>query len=550
MLKTDIIAFFSAEHFFRLKTEEKQKEKFDLLQDEFFKEFPDYEGDYTALFLVLIDYHKEQQKARKARQLAKARIKASLPVAAGCDKATDHIKMLGKGRYVLTCAQNNTYIDETALKCLLTFCEANNARLLVARITYNKNGFAQPDINNDNDLWYDEKIKPYLVQGHISLEDKVHFLADSNVIPTAKNPLSGFDSATNAGIHVIIPHVKIALEVVAALKNSPVKIMASTGAITKRNYIMRKAGATAALSHNIGALLVDIGYQTTIRQLEVMPECDFIYDFDTVYYADGSHRKIEPGEVVALQPGDIHAEKMMEENLTAIKQLIRDLKPANLIAHDLLDFSTQNHHNAKDCTHQHKQALLGNTVENDINTMTGIIDDLLDTVICYNSKGRLVVVESNHDLALLTWLKNADFKADSINAITYLRCMLALYEHQQITCGDDLNMLEWAYKHIGEGRHHENILFNRVDESCIIAGVEMGAHGHNGANGSKGSPEQFRKLGIPMNTGHTHSPSIKGKVYTAGVSASLEMGYNIGASSWAIAHIVTFSNGQRQIIFK
>ena len=66
MLKTDIIAFFSAEHFFRLKTEEKQKEKFDTLQDDFFKEFPDYEGDYSLLFPVLIDYHKEQQKARKA----------------------------------------------------------------------------------------------------------------------------------------------------------------------------------------------------------------------------------------------------------------------------------------------------------------------------------------------------------------------------------------------------------------------------------------------------------------------------------------------------
>ena len=337
---------------------------------------------------------------------------------------------------------------------------------------------------------------------------------------------------------------------VAALKNSPVKIMASTGAITKRNYIMRKAGATAALSHNIGALLVDIGHDTTIRQLEIMPECDFIYDFDTVYCANGSHRKIVPGEVQALQPGDIHAEKMTEENLTAIKQLIRDLKPANLIAHDLLDFSTQNHHNIKDCTHQHKQALLGNTVEKDIMIMTNIIDDLLDTVLSYNPNGNLIVVESNHDLALLTWLKNADFKTDSVNALVYLRCMLALYEHQQITCGDDLNMLEWAYRNIGEGMHIDNILFNRVDESHIIAGVEMGAHGHNGANGSKGSPEQFRRLGIPMNTGHTHSPSIKGKVYTAGVSASLEMGYNVGASSWAIAHIVTFANGQRQIIFK
>jgi hypothetical protein len=52
-----------------------------------------------------------------------------------------------------------------------------------------------------------------------------------------------------------------------------------------------------------------------------------------------------------------------------------------------------------------------------------------------------------------------------------------------------------------------------------------------------------------MNTGHTHTPSILGACYTAGVAGSLEMGYNIGASSWRLANILTWPNGQRQIIF-
>ena len=53
-----------------------------------------------------------------------------------------------------------------------------------------------------------------------------------------------------------------------------------------------------------------------------------------------------------------------------------------------------------------------------------------------------------------------------------------------------------------------------------------------------------------MNTGHTHTPSICGKVYTAGVSVSSRMDYTIGAAeNNRVAHIVTYCNGQRSIIF-
>ena len=80
-----------------------------------------------------------------------------------------------------------------------------------------------------------------------------------------------------------------------------------------------------------------------------------------------------------------------------------------------------------------------------------------------------------------------------------------------------------------------------------IAGIECGSHGHNGINGARGNPKGFRKLG-KMNTGHTHTPSIYGGVYTAGVAGSLDMGYNIGASSWSQTHLITYENGQRTLI--
>jgi len=552
--KTEIIAFFSSEGFFRLRTEENKKKRFEELKEAYEKEFD--EPLKPELFDYLIQYDAEQKQRRKDQQKQKELKKASLPIASGLNNISDHIKTLPAGKYVLSCAQNNTHVHEIVLKCLINFCQHNNAKLLIARITYNKNGFCQPDINNDNELWYDPKVKPYLVSGHIDLQG-LHFLADSNVIPTARNPLSGFDAATQAGIHAVIPHTKIALSVVAALKNSPTKTLASTGTVTKSNYIMRKVGAVATLEHCLGGLFIDTTDKKNIiiRQLELIPDCNYIYDLNKQYCDNG---EVLEGEFIeCLQPGDIHAEKMTQKSFDKIVSLMQELKPKYLILHDILDFRTRNHHNIKDCTFLHGQLMQKNTVKGDLMIMT----ELIDKFIKYCEK--LYIIESNHDQALMTWLKNEDFKKDAENAIFYLECMLAIYKHQEIYDNlDNLNILEYVYTYLCKGQYSEEnfeesfeendrklVNFSRVDESLIIAGIEHGCHGHNGANGSKGSPQQFKKLGIAMNTGHTHSPSIHGKVYTAGVSASLEMGYNVGASSWAIAHIITYNNGQRQIIF-
>jgi len=540
MTNTDVIAFFAAENFFRLKTEERQRERFDANAKAFSEEFGREPTD--ADFQMLLDYQADKKRVKAEREKARLEKQAKLPIAGGLDSVSDHIQTLPPGRYVLTSAQNNTNVDATFMAALLLYCEHNDAKLLAGRMTYNKSGFAQPDVNAEtDDLWYAPEIKPYLVNGQIDLGGRFHFVADANVIPTAKNPISGFDGITPAGVGAIIPATKIALKVSAALKGAENKIVTSTGTVTKRNYILRKAGAVAAMEHNIGALYVDT-VSGEFRHLEQMEGTEGFYDLTAFYSPDGVNQ--DANGVAALQLGDIHAEKMEHENLDKAIALIQELEPENLILHDVLDFSSRNHHNIKDATFLHKQLILGNTVANDLIKVADVLDELAE---CSNAQ--VHIIESNHDLAINTWLKNADFKVDPINATVYLKCMLALYEHQEESPNDYFNMLRYAYETIGGGENAGSIEFHETDESVIIAGVEMGCHGHNGANGSRGSPVGFRSLGVPMNTGHTHTPGINGRVYTAGVTASLEMGYNIGASSWAIAHVVTYVNGQRQVLF-
>jgi hypothetical protein len=488
---------------------------------------------------------KELQKRHDAyilktkNDIVKREQQESKPLTGGVDDALGHVEQLPRGRYVLTCAQNNTEVDSVALGALQEYCAINDAVLLVAKFTYNKNGFQQSQDVTEG-IYYAPEITPYIVEGQVSLGG-VHFIAQANVIPTAKNPLSGFEGITPQGVHVVIPASKIALNCTASLKGAHGKILLSTGTITKRNYILRKAGAVASSDHNIGALFVDTTEETPVfRQLEIMQGARGFYD-EGIFYERGAW--VSGMKPAALQFGDIHAEKMEDQNLEKCKSLILQYKPENVILHDVMDFSSRNHHNVKDCTFIFQQHTLGNTVENDILLVADVIGELANVV----TGGAVHIIESNHDLAINTWLKNADFKTDPHNARVYLRCMSAWYDHLHDTPSEAFNMLAYCMREFGDAP--PNVIYHETDESLILAGVEMGQHGHTGTNGSRGSPAQFRKLGIALNTGHTHTPSIMGACYTAGVAGSLEMGYNIGASSWKLANVLTWPNGQRQIIF-
>jgi hypothetical protein len=93
------------------------------------------------------------------------------------------------------------------------------------------------------------------------------------------------------------------------------------------------------------------------------------------------------------------------------------------------------------------------------------------------------------------------------------------------------------------------VQFLKEDQSYTIANdIECGMHGHLGANGARGNAVQFSRMGKRSNTAHTHSATIRDGSWVAGVSASLDMGYNSGLSSWSHSHIITMPSGKRQMI--
>lgn len=477
------------------------------------------------------------------------------PVAAGNLHAPDAVrKTLAGTRFVFTAAQNNTYVNENFLASLLVFCEAEGATLNVSRFTYNKSGFQNSTKDSDG-LWYDARLAEFFVDESVQVARNLVFGGELDIIPTATNPLSGFETYF-MGSSGIVPHAKLALESLPRMKDEDARFLYTTGAITQRNYIQRKAGQKAEFHHVYGALYVEIDSDGDwfARQLVADKDGQF-YDLDTLYTPTGFSRN---QSVLAINYGDIHIEKMDGDVANGVwyseqGSLQSILRPTYHFIHDLTDFTARNHHNIKDpyfLAEQHFSQK--SSVEDNITLSAEFLQEL------NNMGGMVVVVESNHDQAFQRWLREADIRQDPENARYFHEMNAEIYRN--IAYGPrNFSIYEYALR---EKEKLDNVIFLKEDDSFVIAndpeiedetgeivgGIECGMHGHRGINGARGSSRSLSKVGRKVNLGHSHSASIIDGAYTAGVSGMLDMGYNKGPSSWSHSHILTYHNGKRTII--
>jgi hypothetical protein len=491
-------------------------------------------------------YSEHGGRTTAAAAIGKGELRGDVKPAA---ELTAPLPTAGVKRYIVTCAQNNTKLHDGLWDNLTALAAHYSADILVSRFTYDTAAYGEGTVKpgtakTREDVWYDPRIAGAVCGERTELAPGLVFCAELNILPTAVRPLSGLETYTGRR-SAIIPHVKLAMDSIASGKFEPTKFVYTTGAVTLRNYIQKKAGQKAEFHHCYGALLVEVNAagEWWVRQLNADSE-GVIYDLtlkvDGGMVTDG-HR------VEAVNWGDIHVARL--EDVQAQVQWGRDgiaetLVPRYQFMHDTLDFKSRNHHEAKD-----PHARFARFVEGaeEVSAELRAVANFLATKSLPDCE--TVVVDSNHDNALTRWLRDADFKTDHVNAVFYLEAQLAKYK--AIAHGDrDFHVLEWAVqRHLGP----VGARFLREDESFIICkdrngGIECGMHGHLGPNGARGSAAAFAKMGRKANVGHTHSAGIHDGIYTAGVSGSLDLEYNKGPSSWSHSHIVTYANGKRAII--
>jgi hypothetical protein len=488
-------------------------------------------------------------------------------------------------RYILTSAQNNTHAHEAGLKNLLAYGtwtkqlkRGNSFEFITGTFSYAIDAYGAKSVKrgsydskrgaNREELWYAPSLVPYIVDESIMLAPGLMWCGEMNILPTATNPLTGLDDY-NGRASNIVPHVKQTLESVASLPDEATKFNYSTGGITLRNYIQKRAGIVAERKHTYGALLVEVDDAGSwyVRHL-VVDDAGAVYDigpsgFRGVRVINGIVDAIRCNDaddkrtfVDSIMWGDVHASEMdLWVRLLGWSKggFLDQVRPRRQFWHDLFSMRSRGHHEMKDFLRTFEKHVAG---EGDVQGEVAITADFMHDGVRYKSRDgwdcETVVIRSNHDRHLDRWVNEADPKKDPANAVYYTKLMAAKLD--AIANGDrDFNILQFALNEAGAPK----VRFNGEDESYVICkrskvapdGIECGLHGDLGANGARGSTRGLRKLGRPINKDHDHTAGmLDQRGVMSGGACSLSFPYMKGPNAHSVSHIVAFDNGARQIV--
>lgn len=455
--------------------------------------------------------------------------------------------------FIISAVQDKTEIHKDFVKQLRTYAAYLGAELMLGGFTYNKKLFEEndPRVRSDK-VWFDESVEDLIRHEPIELGDNLVFCAEMNTLPTAVQPLSGLDTYTGSKWG-IFPHAKYQLRTIATMKDALSKQIMTTGVVTLPNYIRRKAGMKAQFHHIVGAIVVSVAPDGAFwcRPIQANDLVDgSFYDLDR-YVSNG---KVTTGHrPEALIQGDIHREKLdpivalttwgfdvetgtVNPNIPSLSNMLR---PKRRIKHDLTDFSARNHHNIKDhhfrfIAHHNKHK---DSVKGDLMLSATFLSAIADPDI------QDIVIQSNHDNALLKWVKTADAKYDPENYEFWLECELRCIRAYK--AGRKPFLYEEVLREMVD---LPTTIFVEEDSSYMVCDVELAIHGHYGANGARGSANAFNKMGPKSITAHTHTPSVTDGHMCVGVNGNLDMGYNVGLSSWSHTDGLLYPNGKRALI--
>lgn len=460
-------------------------------------------------------------------------------------------------RYVLTSIQNNTHIHPAFnnLLALVDWLDGRNGdtcEMMIGTFSYQVAAYGPKAVKRGTfnrrqaheGLWYAPEAERFIVDRSVELAPGLVWCGEQNILPTTRHPLTAFEDY-NGRKSNIVPHAKIAMESVASMADEATKFNYSTGTITQRNYIQKRAGILAEQKHSYGAALVEVDHDGNwfVRQLTVADD-DSIMDVGPT--GTGGIRVqagiVTPQAVVASANwGDAHVAEMdgwVRKLCWGEGGMLDTLRPRFQFMNDVFSMRSRGHHEERDFHRTYAKMVTGE----------GSVQDELDLTADFLSEAarpfcETVVVPANHDRHLDRWLNEADFRKDPANAKTFVRL-----QYQVLDALDrglrSFNVLEWALRDAG---CPATTRFLELDESFLVHGVENGLHGDLGPNGSRGSTRSLTKMGRPINKGHDHTAAIRDNVFSAG-SCSLNFPYMKGPNSHSVSHIVTYENGTRAIV--
>ncbi|MDW8345661.1 MAG: hypothetical protein RML94_01795 [Bacteroidia bacterium] len=426
-------------------------------------------------------------------------------------------------KYVITTAVANAKVNKIFLKLLELYCFENNAQLLIIP-QFKLNGYSLFDIKLTN---YYFVVDRFFINSNCQILNIQH---PNN----SKDPTVGIASIGTRYISSILPSSIVRLKYVAmGLNKFPHAIM-TTGAITenihKNDKILTRSSFINSNLHTFGAVVVEVENNEFFHFRQIIYNNDnVLFDLGKKYSLSGV-KKCEP----ILVLGDWHVGKT---NLAVKTETIKFAKKINakkLVLHDVFDAYSISHHDTN------KMIVKAKKAQNKLLSLEYELDQYInDLKFFLQHKFHLIIVKSNHDEHLERYIEEVRFKDDPINFFIAANLVQFLKENKNPLKEYTLKFYP-AFKKL--------IKWLNRDESFKFGGVELGAHGDKGANGSFPSLQQLEGSYGDIIIGHRHTPEIKGRVWVVGTSTDTRPDYGNGPSSWMNTHCIVYPNGTRQLV--
>lgn len=328
----------------------------------------------------------------------------------------------------------------------------------------------------------------------------------------------------------------------------------TTGALTlpdynTNRYMSERTAYIADHDHIMGGVIVEVVNDTLFhfRQVQADKKGAFI-DLGIQYNPDGTTKVVRPE---ALSLGDWHAGETdaaaRKAFIDAADSVLNVTKPKRLILHDAFNGLSISHHDLKD-----KILRAQRSAANQLNLgaeLEALAKDL-DAMCSVSFIEEVVIAYSNHNEFLYKYLADGKFVEDPKNLQTSLRLALAclIDDNGKVAEPGKGQDPVKAYMDKRGVKNGHKLRWLKVNEDYRIAGVECGAHGHLGMNGSRGNIQAMEAAYGNSISGHDHTPGILRGAYKNGTLQILDPAYRKGPTSWMHSSTLLYSTGARQII--
>lgn len=483
----------------------------------------------TKLFGSRVDLYKKAEE--EYPEIFESLVNDRLFTQEAFEKLKKNIKK--KKRFFITTAVSGKEIDENFLNSIRTFEEEEDAMMIIMPCE---------DVASRNSIFkyeLDRRLRDcnFVFENDLYINDKF-FLSSISVSAKQINPLTGLQRLAQARGSMALASPKQYLEFVANSNTKIPRALMTTGAITVPDYstdqsMSKRTSYLAEFDHKIGGIIVEIQDEKIFhfRQVQADSDGSFI-DLGWKYNPDGTIKEIDKSTSVF---GDTHVGSHDPDVDECLQEIVEYVNSNEIIVHDLFDCRFNNHHEMGKWATRARIALDGkSSLEREGKITAEWLNDWTNRV------DKVTVVKSNHDEALEKYIDDGRWKEDPENL--YLACDLV----KKFIEGEDV--LKYLLEEEIGLQNPKKINWLERDEDYMVYGIENGAHGDLGSNGSRGSMKSIERAYYKATVGHSHTAGILRNIYQVGTSTYRKLHYNRGPSSWTNTMCIQYPNGTRQLI--